>query len=220
MKTEHDKKTDRPNYQKALEFIGEARTGISRERFCMKVVANFDAFIDFLSDGQEARRFLAQRSIERSYVVKNLEDILERTYFNPENDHYLTLGLSHNASGDQIHDRWKRLMFLYHPDRNRDGSGAALKYAAKINEVYSVLKDTAGKKEYDRTFVQRKSSSPEQPRPAGTAAVFVKSVKSKRPYRITTGQRSILSRVILPLWILICLFILLVIFLENRYLAF
>jgi len=219
MKLRHDSERKRGDYQKALEFIGEARAGISRERFCMKVVANFDAFIDFLSDGQEAQRFLAQRSIERSYVVKSLENILERTHFNPENDHYLTLGLPHDASGDQIHDRWKRLMFLYHPDRNRDHNGTALKYAARINEVYSVLKDSVRRREYDRTFIRRKVS-PEQPKEAARAAVFAKNVKSGRPYRISDGQRSILSRVILPIWVLICLFLLLLIFLENRHLSF
>ena len=220
MKSRHDSGKKRVNYQDALEFIGEVRGGISWERFCMKVVRNFDAFIDLLSDTPEARRFLAQRSIERSYVVENLNKIFERTYFNPENDHYLTLGLSHNATGEQIHDRWKSLMVLYHPDRNRDSDGHADKYASKINEVYSVLKDTGKRAAYDRTIMRMKPSSAGSQVDRKKTAVLRKSEHLRRPYAMPARLRKVLSKVILPVWILICLFILLMIFLENKYLAF
>lgn len=220
MKSQHDVGKKRVNYQDALEFIGEVRGGISWERFCMKVVRNFEAFIDLLNDTQEARRFLAQRGIERSYVVENLNRILERTYFNAENDHYLTLGLPHNASAGQIHDRWKSLMVLYHPDRNRDSDGRAVRYASKINEVYSVLKDTGKRAAYDRTITRKKPFSGGPQINRGKTAVFRKTEHKRRPYPMPPGLRKVLSKVILPVWILICLFILLMIFLENKYLAF
>ena len=220
MKFQRDNGKKRVNYQDALEFIGEVRGGISWERFCMKVVKNFEAFVDLLNDTQEAQRFLAQRSIERRYVVENLDRILEKTHFNPEDDHYLTLGLPHNATGEQIHDRWKSLMVLYHPDRNRDSDRHAVKYASKINEVYSVLKDTGKRADYDRTIMRKKPYSAGPQISRGKTGAIRKPERIQRQYAMPAGLRKVLSRVILPVWILICLFILLIIFLENKYLAF
>jgi DnaJ-domain-containing protein 1 len=205
------------SYRDALEFIGEVRGGISWERFCMQAIRNFDAFIDFLNDTKEAREFLAKRSIERQYVVENLNNILDRVYFNPGNDHYLTLGLRQNATRDQVHNRWKRLMVLYHPDRNRDSGGHSARCASRINEAYSVLKDSEKRMEYDRKTM-RKRPVPAHPR--GTAhrtTVHRQSAGMRKQHVISSGMRRVLARVVLPVLILLSIIILLMIFLENRY---
>ena len=216
MKSRGTRAQKRVNYQDALEFIGEVRGGISWERFCIKVVRNFDAFIDLLGDAPGAKSFLAQSSIERSYVVDNLNKILDKVYFNPENDYYLTLGLPHNVTADQIHDRWKSLMMLYHPDRHGSGGSNWVKCTSKINEVYSVLKDTGKRMEYDRKFIRKKTVSTQPSVGMKKKSPVRQASQMRRHYVIPTGPRKLISKIILPLLILICIIILFVLFLENR----
>jgi len=44
--------------------------------------------------------------------LRYLEDALQ-----PEENFYITLGLPRNASPEEIRQRWKNLMLLYHPDK-------------------------------------------------------------------------------------------------------
>lgn len=197
------------NYREALEFIGEVRAGVSWERFCIHAVRLSDALVDLLSGTEEAKAFLSSKDIGRDYVSENIRNILGRLHFNPENDHYLTLALPHSASGPQIHERWKELILIYHPDRDSDERSA--RCAARINEAYSVLKSPEKKAEYDRKArVQRegrlkvkKMTAPQAPR-------------REEHFIISPKTRGRLSRLIIPLCLLISLFTLLVIFLENR----
>ena len=203
-------------YQNTLEFIGEVRASISWERFSMQAIRYFDAVIDFLNDTQETREFLAQRRIERSYVTKNLQMILDRIYFNPENDHYLTLGLTRNASPEQIHNRWKSLMVLYHPDRNRDDDGYAGKCASRINEAYSVLKDSRQRMEYDRKMPQKKPSAMKQQAGMIRTRALRETTRREIHSIMSPRMRRILANLLLPVWLLICALILLAIFLESK----
>ncbi len=216
MKSRHDNGKKQVNYQDALEFIGEVRGGISWERFSIKVVRNFDAFIDLLGDAPGAKSFLAQSSIDRSYVIDNLNKILDRVYFNPENDYYFTLGLPHNVTADQIHDRWKSLMMLYHPDRHRSDGGNWVSCTSKINEVYSVLKDTGKRMEYDRKFMRKRPVSVQPPGGMKKKAPLRHASQMRVHYVMPAGPRKLISKIILPLVILICILILFVLFLENR----
>ncbi|MCK4274596.1 MAG: DnaJ domain-containing protein, partial [Dehalococcoidales bacterium] len=52
-------------------------------------------------------------------------------------DYYEVLGVSRDASTEEIKKAFRKLAFQYHPDRNRDGD-AAEKFK-EVNEAYEIL---------------------------------------------------------------------------------
>jgi molecular chaperone DnaJ len=63
-------------------------------------------------------------------------------------DYYEVLGVSRNASLEDIKKAFRKLAFQYHPDRNRD-TGASDRFK-EINEAYEVLSDSDKRAAYDR----------------------------------------------------------------------
>ncbi len=63
-------------------------------------------------------------------------------------DYYEVLGVSENATDEEIKRAFRKLAFEYHPDRNRD-DGAEGKFK-EVNEAYEVLADPDKRAAYDR----------------------------------------------------------------------
>ena len=61
-------------------------------------------------------------------------------------DHYTTLGVSHDASQDEIKRAYRELAKLYHPDQPT-GDPEQFK---QINQAYSIVGDEHKRREYDR----------------------------------------------------------------------
>ncbi len=55
-------------------------------------------------------------------------------------DYYNTLGLSRNASQDEIKKAYRKLAVKYHPDKNPDDKETENRFM-EINEAHAVLKD-------------------------------------------------------------------------------
>ena len=64
-------------------------------------------------------------------------------------DYYETLGVSRNASADDIRKAYRKLAMKYHPDRNPDDKQAEERFK-EINEAYQVLNDPQKRAHYDR----------------------------------------------------------------------
>ena len=64
-----------------------------------------------------------------------------------DKDFYAVLGVSENASDDDVKKAYRRLAMKYHPDRNKE-AGAADKFK-DVNEAYQTLSDPPKRKEYD-----------------------------------------------------------------------
>ncbi len=63
-------------------------------------------------------------------------------------DYYKLLGVSKNASKEEIKKAFRKLAMKYHPDKNKDNKEAAEKFK-KINEAYAVLSNDEKRKQYD-----------------------------------------------------------------------
>ncbi|KAL3201661.1 hypothetical protein MRX96_042907 [Rhipicephalus microplus] len=66
-----------------------------------------------------------------------------------EKDYYGLLGVSKNATEEDIRKAYRRLALRYHPDKNR-APGASERFK-EITEAYTVLRDKQTREEYDRS---------------------------------------------------------------------
>ena len=66
-----------------------------------------------------------------------------------EKDFYEILGVSKNASDDEIKKSYRKLAMKYHPDRNKDDKTAEKKFK-EVSAAYEVLKDPEKKTAYDQ----------------------------------------------------------------------
>lgn len=65
------------------------------------------------------------------------------------NDYYQTLGVSPEASPEEIKKMYRKLALETHPDRNPGDSGAEERFK-RINEAYGVLSDVQKRAQYDQ----------------------------------------------------------------------
>ena len=65
-------------------------------------------------------------------------------------DYYEVLGITKNATDDEIEKAYFKLARQYHPDLNRDNPKAAEEKMKEINEAYGVLKDKEKRAQYDQ----------------------------------------------------------------------
>ena len=65
-------------------------------------------------------------------------------------EYYEILGLSNNASADEIKKAYRRLAMQYHPDRNHGKEEWANEKSKEINEAFSVLGDPEKRRQYDQ----------------------------------------------------------------------
>jgi DnaJ-class molecular chaperone len=63
-------------------------------------------------------------------------------------DYYNTLGVSENASSDEIKKAYRTLSLKYHPDKT-NGDVEKVKLFQKVNEAYETLSDNDKRREYD-----------------------------------------------------------------------
>ncbi|MCP4746022.1 MAG: DnaJ domain-containing protein [Desulfobacteraceae bacterium] len=63
-------------------------------------------------------------------------------------DYYIALGVSPDATKQQIKEAYRCKAFEFHPDRNRDDANAA-QMMQIVNEAYAVLSDEGKRRQYD-----------------------------------------------------------------------
>lgn len=66
-------------------------------------------------------------------------------------DYYQVLGVSREASEEDIKKAYRKLVFQHHPDRNPNGKDAEAKIR-EINAAYEIVGDAEKRRSYDRLF--------------------------------------------------------------------
>jgi len=65
-------------------------------------------------------------------------------------DFYEVLGLSRDASQDEIKSAYRKLAMKYHPDKNPPGSKEAVEKFKEVTEAYEILSDPQKRAQYDQ----------------------------------------------------------------------
>lgn len=97
-----------------------------------------------------------------------------------QSDHYELMGLKPGCLAEDVHNAYKKLVIIAHPDKNdKAGSTQAATSAwfRSVQQAYEVLKDPAKRQQYDisRGFEPSKPSAPGPgPAPRGSTKAFRK----------------------------------------------
>ena len=75
-----------------------------------------------------------------------------------EKEYYGILGMSENATPEELRAAYRKLALQYHPDRNMDNPQATEKMK-EINEAYAVLSNPAKREEYDQLRKEGEAAS-------------------------------------------------------------
>lgn len=88
-------------------------------------------------------------------------------------NYYEVLGVSREASGDEIKKAYRRLVMQHHPDRNQGNAEEAELLFKQIQSAYEVLSDTTKREQYDQqTSGRSQSKNSQSSQTAGQAYDF------------------------------------------------
>lgn len=114
------------------------------------VFRHYESIIDVLEDAEgsgAAGKISAFMHVPPESVRRYAEQIIDLLLFNEENNPYVCLGLPGSGSAEEVYRRWKKLILLYHPDRN-SAQPIYEERAKKINEAYEKIKSIRGGRVY------------------------------------------------------------------------
>lgn len=79
-------------------------------------------------------------------VVSVVKDVNMKNFYD-------MLGLSQNATEQDIRKAWRKVALLLHPDRNKDDPNANIKFQ-QLSAVHEILKSNLQRDIYDRILVE------------------------------------------------------------------
>jgi DnaJ-class molecular chaperone len=116
-------------------------------------------------------------------------------------NYYDILGVSQDASQDEIRKSFRTLALKYHPDKNRNSEEARQTFM-KIIEAYEVLSDEQARKNYDSNGLKRQGRTQRWTPPTDPSTVrSYEDIKRRyRPSNIEGGMWDISEKASFGMW--------------------
>ena len=86
-------------------------------------------------------------------------------------NYYDILGISQNATQEEIKRSFRNLALKYHPDKNKNSEESKQKFM-KIIEAYEVLSDEHSRRDYDVNSIQKRGGRARWTPPADFGTVY------------------------------------------------
>ena len=86
-------------------------------------------------------------------------------------NYYDILGISQNATQEEIKKSFRNLALKYHPDKNKNSEESNQKFM-KIIEAYEVLSDEHSRRDYDINSIQKRGARARWTPPADFGTVY------------------------------------------------
>lgn len=122
----------------AAGIIAGYYSGSSLREIYGQIIANYEKLLGIMEDPETASELAKLMDLPAEQIKEIADSIITRLLFNKSRDPFISLGLRHDSSLPEAHHRWKRLIVLYHPDRQKD-SGMPDDRAKRINEAFAEL---------------------------------------------------------------------------------
>jgi len=202
----------------ALEIIIASYNGASADRLYRDAIHCFDSLIEISHNTDAIRDFARRHSTDHKYLVDGANFVISMMHFNTENNYYVTLGLSRNATPEEIRERWKKLMLLYHPDRQAGNEEWVSERAKKVNEAYSILRDDEKRQAFDRKLLKQAMTPKPSLQPRAKDRMARPALRSSRNADASEWSRKkkYMPRIIVGTYMLSALIFLGYIYIHNN----
>lgn len=116
-------------------------------------------------------------------------------------NYYEILGVSVEATPDEIKKSFRNLALKYHPDKNKNSEESKQKFM-KIVEAYEVLSNDQTRKTYDSSTLHKPGPTPRWTPPADFSTVYsYEEIKRRyRPSNIGGGMWDISDKASFGMW--------------------
>ena len=116
-------------------------------------------------------------------------------------NYYEILGVSPNASQDEIKKSFRNLALQHHPDKNKNSEESKQKFM-KIIEAYEVLSDEQARKDYDNNALQKRGTRTRWTPSAdfGTVYSYEEIRRRYRPSNVRGGMWDISDKASFGIW--------------------
>ena len=102
------------------------------------ILSHYERLLTILEKTETAADVSGLMGLPADKVRDITESIIVRLLFNKSKDAFISLGLRHDVSLSEAHQRWQRLMMIYHPDR-QNGGGMHDDRAKRLNEAFAEI---------------------------------------------------------------------------------
>lgn len=127
-----------------------------------------------------------------------------RIVYDPQHDYYALLGVSADASPEEIRQAYRQCVRELHPDLNPDRADWATRQLQHVNEAYDVLREPLLRRQYDQARRGQALAAPPRPRHTVTRPAagpwWQQAAEQSARARAYEQQASAAA---LPVWLLI-----------------
>jgi len=139
----------------AASLINKLNEGSPLNEIYQRGIDCYEILLDLIEKPEVAKEISELIKYPQEKIKPVAIKIVNLFLFNKDNNPFLSLGLSDNATGEEIKKRWKKLLMLYHPDRMSNQKGYE-EVAKKINQAYREIEELGGEKSHNEKMAEKK----------------------------------------------------------------